>query len=134
MCRPANHEELYNLRHASARNIVEQIFGVVKNRWKILTIAPQFPMNIQVQIPPALAALHNFIMKYDPQDVQEYLGDSDSDSNLNPNPGQPHESEFGDLADGAVTQAEKNHATAARDALAKAMWRQYQSTLLECAN
>lgn len=31
--RPQNREELYNLRHASARNVVERIFGVVKRRF-----------------------------------------------------------------------------------------------------
>jgi hypothetical protein len=28
--RPANREELFNLRHASARNVIEQVFGVLK--------------------------------------------------------------------------------------------------------
>ena len=35
--RLANHEELFNLRHASARNVVERVFGVLKKRWGILT-------------------------------------------------------------------------------------------------
>lgn len=30
--RPANWEELYNLRHASAQNAIEQIFGILKRR------------------------------------------------------------------------------------------------------
>ena len=31
--RPANREELYNLRHSSARNVVERIFGILKRRY-----------------------------------------------------------------------------------------------------
>jgi len=31
--RPSNQEELYNLRHSSARNAVERIFGILKRRY-----------------------------------------------------------------------------------------------------
>jgi hypothetical protein len=34
--RPANREELYNLRHSSARNAVERIFGILKQRYVVL--------------------------------------------------------------------------------------------------
>lgn len=54
-------QELYNLRHASARNVVERIFGVLKCRFVILTHPPEYSMEIQARIPPALAAVHNFI-------------------------------------------------------------------------
>ncbi|KAF4616740.1 hypothetical protein D9613_008850 [Agrocybe pediades] len=63
--RPANPQELFNLRHAQARNIIERIFGVLKKRWDILNRPPQFSMDIQAKIPPALAAVHNFIMEID---------------------------------------------------------------------
>lgn len=87
-------------------------------------------MSVQVQIPPALAALHNFIMEIDPHDVDEYLADSDEEeSDLDPNPGQPMENEFGVLAGGHVTQAEKNQATANRDRIARAMWTDYENIL-----
>ena len=33
---PANAKELFNLRHASARNIIERMFGILKNRFAIL--------------------------------------------------------------------------------------------------
>jgi hypothetical protein len=89
------------LRHASARNIVKQIFGVMKKCWGILTCPPQFSMTIQAKVPPALAASHNFIMDHDSGDIDEYLEDNEGD--LDPNPGQPSENELGTLADGAVT-------------------------------
>ncbi len=34
--RPANKEELFNLRHAQLRNVVERVFGVFKQRFAIL--------------------------------------------------------------------------------------------------
>jgi hypothetical protein len=59
--------------------VVEHVFGVLKKRWAILMWPPQFNMNIQVKIPPALAALHNFILDHNPHDIDEYLsGDADA--------------------------------------------------------
>jgi hypothetical protein len=85
-------------------------------------------MSIQAQVPPALAAMHNFIMKHDPNDINHYLtGNTDDD--LDPNPGQPQANEFGSLADGAVTRREKGRATEARNQIAESMWRSYQAVL-----
>ena len=42
-------------------------------------------MSIQAQVPPALAALHNFIMDHDPHDIEEYLAGDDTD--FDPIPG-----------------------------------------------
>lgn len=62
--RPADAKELFNLRHAQARNVVERIFGVVKKRWDILTRAPQFDMSIQVSENLSLIMIHwNFVGK-----------------------------------------------------------------------
>jgi hypothetical protein len=65
---PQNREELFNLRHAQARNIIERIFGVIKKRWRILIMPPSYDMKVQARIPAALAALHNFILEHDPDD------------------------------------------------------------------
>lgn len=81
LCRPVNREELFNLRHASARNVVEWIFGVLKRRFHILLLSPEYKMQIQVcfhlhgavcyniytqpRIPVALCAIHNFIRIHD---------------------------------------------------------------------
>ena len=34
---PQSKEELFNLRHSSLRNIIERTFGILKNRFQILT-------------------------------------------------------------------------------------------------
>jgi hypothetical protein len=67
--RPCNKEELFNLRHASARNVIERIFGVMKKRFKILKDPPGYDMKIQVHIMLALCALHNFIRRHDPEEI-----------------------------------------------------------------
>lgn len=119
---------MYNLRHTSARNIVKRVFGILKKKWEILIRPPQFALKIQAQIPPALAAVHNFLRKHDPEDIQLYLTNTKTD--LDPNPGVMHDlNDFGVLSTQAVTAAEKRHATAYRDTVAQNMWDQYQETL-----
>jgi hypothetical protein len=120
---PANKEELYNLRHAQARNVIEHLFGVLKRCWAILTRAPQYDMSIQARVPPGLAALRNFIMTHNPADIKEYLTD--------PNLVDPQPGTQGILAEGYVERAERECATEARDDIAQAMWDQYQQYLRE---
>jgi hypothetical protein len=124
--RPENREELFNLGHASARNVIEHIFGVVKRRWQILTGPPEFPMSTQAQIPPALAALHNFILQLDPFDLEEFHDDV-----IDPMPGQYRDRDFGQLAHSVANRAEKWQAENKRDHIAQKMWEDYQNLLYE---
>lgn len=73
--RPVNKEELFNLRHASLRNEIERLFGVLKRRFRILLLAPEYDIDIQRRIPAALAALHNFILTHEPYNESEALSD-----------------------------------------------------------
>ena len=59
--RPRNFKELFNLRHASLRNAVERILGVLKKRFNILTKMPSFSIEKQVKIVMVCCMLHNFI-------------------------------------------------------------------------
>jgi hypothetical protein len=60
-----NAKELFNLRHAQARNVIERIFGVLKQRFRILLLPPRYPLDFQPRIPVALCALQNFIQEID---------------------------------------------------------------------
>jgi DDE superfamily endonuclease len=62
---PANAKEIFNLRHAQARNVIERIFGVLKQRFRILLLPPRYPLEFQPRIPAALCALQNFIQETD---------------------------------------------------------------------
>ncbi|CAA0808317.1 Unknown protein, partial [Striga hermonthica] len=67
--RPQNFRELYNLRHAKARNAIERSFGILKMRWAILRSCSYYSIRTQNRIIMACALLHNFIrtsMAYDP--------------------------------------------------------------------
>jgi hypothetical protein len=54
------------------RNVVERIFGVLKNRFKILLLPPYYKMDVQVRIPAALCLVHNVIRVHDPNDMMDY--------------------------------------------------------------
>jgi len=120
MLRPANKEELYNLRHASLRNVIERIFGILKRRFRILLLPPEYALDIQARIPSALSVIHNFITIHDP-------GES-----------EPDEADEADVGFGAgdtgVAAAElgaggpgaQGDAGNLRDNIAEAMWVDYQ--------
>ena len=83
--RPQSKEELFNLRHAQARNVIERIFGVIKKRWTVLVLAPQYDLKLQAQLVSALCALHNFILDNDPQEhVDPSILDPIPGAHINP--------------------------------------------------
>ncbi|CCT65963.1 uncharacterized protein FFUJ_02954 [Fusarium fujikuroi IMI 58289] len=60
--RPVNEIELYNLRHAQLRTIVEQAFGRCKRKWKIIrNSAPEYSFSNQIKIIYAVTGLYNFL-------------------------------------------------------------------------
>ena len=124
---PINREELFNLRHASARNVIERIFGSLKKRFRIIRSSPpSYSFDIQARIPSALSAIHNYIFHRDPLELE------DIENGPDPTPGNlPADHVFGTLVHGAPSTAEKERAKTRRDAIAEAMWVDYQALLLE---
>ncbi|CAL2234805.1 unnamed protein product [Prunus armeniaca] len=60
---PKKENELFNLRHASLRNVIERIFGIFKSQFTIFKSAPPFPFKTQAELVLACVALHNFLRK-----------------------------------------------------------------------
>ncbi|KHN04730.1 Putative nuclease HARBI1, partial [Glycine soja] len=58
---PQSYKELFNLRHASARNAIERSFGILKKRWSILRTPSFFDIKTQIRIINACFVLHNFV-------------------------------------------------------------------------
>jgi DDE superfamily endonuclease len=54
-------EDLFNHRHAQLRNVVERTFGVLKKRFKILTVMAPYKYKKQCRIVIVCCILHNFI-------------------------------------------------------------------------
>jgi DDE superfamily endonuclease len=120
--RPANHQELFNLRHMSARNVIERAFGILKKQFRILLLPPTYGMTTQVRIPVALCFLHNFILAHDSEeralpgdDYIPDIGDSGDDSYDDIRPQVP-----------ADVDEEVHGAGERRDHIAWKMWEQYQ--------
>lgn len=73
-------------------------------------------MEIQAWIPPALAAIHNFIRDHDPDEIFEFEEALDTQPGL-----------YGSLGTGPARQMEVARSTSKRDRIAQAMWTSYQT-------
>jgi hypothetical protein len=120
VARPRNMQELFNLRHASARNVIERIFGVLKRRFRILLLAPEYGLRIQAQIPSALSAIHNFICIHD-RDEGPLLEERDLHDRIG--------YILGDMDLAVEDDREATEMRDKRDRIAEAMWEDYQSIL-----
>jgi DDE superfamily endonuclease len=113
--KPQNPEELFNLRHASLRHVIERTLGVFKQRFVILQKAPrQYSIETQVKLIYALVALHNFMNKHghDPQAECQQLDSLEVDETEQ------------------CTQENDNvNMTGRRDEIANSMWKDYLSHL-----
>jgi hypothetical protein len=105
------------LRHATKRNVVERIFGVLQKRFPILTkTTSNFSVETQVDLVLALCGLHNFLMRNGGRDdafgVEEVAIEEEEDE----------ENLFLYGNDAAAVGDW-------RDDIARAMWDQYQDHL-----
>jgi hypothetical protein len=119
--RPKNYRELFNLRHAQVRNVIERIFGVVKRRFRLLVVAPEYNLATQAKMVPAICVLHNFIRIHDVDDIP-----TANDTHIQAEqPLMPIMEGLG----GDISTAERNRATELRESIAKAMWESYQGII-----
>ncbi|KAL3523256.1 hypothetical protein ACH5RR_016090 [Cinchona calisaya] len=79
---PQNEKELFNIRHSSLRTTIEQDFGVLKKRFRLLDNDPFWKYKTQVDVVLASYILHNHIvglgLEPEPNDhgrgIQELVG------------------------------------------------------------
>ena len=83
-------------------------------------------MDVQAQIPPGLAAVHNFILDQDDTDIQHYL---EILNNLNISTDPFNSATFGKPGQGAIGRAERECASVLQDQMASQMWDSYQQYL-----
>ncbi|XP_062080258.1 protein ALP1-like [Humulus lupulus] len=77
---PRNPQEFFNMKHSSARNVIERCFGAIKNRWAILRSPSFYPIKTQNRIILACCLLHNFIRREMPNDNTDMHPENESDS------------------------------------------------------
>ncbi|KAK7281017.1 hypothetical protein RIF29_08651 [Crotalaria pallida] len=116
---PQNREELFNYRHARARNVIERCFGLLKKRWGILRSPSFYPIRTQSRIILACCLLHNFVrmnMAIDPEELSSLPEDT-----------QPVGEEPINII-GTVEPS--NEWTQMRDALAQDMFMEWRNRLM----
>ncbi|KAL0324452.1 UNVERIFIED_CONTAM: hypothetical protein Scaly_2412300 [Sesamum calycinum] len=62
---------MFNLKHASARNVIERTFGLLKTRWGILRSPSYYLIKAQNRIIMACCLIHNFLRMEMPDDPLE---------------------------------------------------------------
>ncbi|KAA0058990.1 retrotransposon protein [Cucumis melo var. makuwa] len=58
---PTNAKEYFNMKHSSARNVIERAFCVLKGHWAILRGKSYYPLQVQCRTILACCLLHNLI-------------------------------------------------------------------------
>ena len=116
---PTNPEELFNLRHASLRIKIENCFGIVKKRFRVLDAEPYWSFQTQVDVVLACCVIHNFIVGVDPLDsfIQEL--NSEEQSGYQNHRHRVHQSQ-------REYQEENREWAIKRDEIAHAMWEDYR--------
>ncbi|CAL8178212.1 unnamed protein product [Prunus armeniaca] len=116
---PETATELFNLRHASLRNVIERIFGIFKSRFTIFKLAPPFPYRTQAELVLACSGLHNFLRRECRSDEFpiEPENESSSSSPLLGNEGDNVEQVF------ETQEQQRENANEWRVGIASDMWR-----------
>ncbi|MBW0541992.1 hypothetical protein O181_081707 [Austropuccinia psidii MF-1] len=69
--RPQTKEELFNLRHAALRNVVERVFGLLKMKYPILRRPSDYSVPVQNNLIFSIACLHNYIIFHGPPQSED---------------------------------------------------------------
>ncbi|KAL3338364.1 hypothetical protein AABB24_030488 [Solanum stoloniferum] len=114
---PRNANELFNHRHASLRNAIQKSFDVLKTRFPILKLAPQYAFHTQRDIVIAACVIHNHIRREDKsdwlfKDIEGRYVEELPDLDDNPD---PH----------LAFQVQEQSASALRDSITAAMWNDF---------
>ncbi|XP_022565206.1 uncharacterized protein LOC111209531 [Brassica napus] len=113
---PSNQNELFNLRHASLKNVIERIFGIFKSWFLIFKSAPPFSFKTQAELVLACAGLHNFLRK-------ECRSDAFLEEVINENREEEEEcGEVGTEEVGILESQQREYANNWRNMIASNMW------------
>ena len=135
--RPMNREELFNLRHASLRNCIERIFGVIKKRFPLLSTFQQhgYDFSFQVKLVRCAIVLHNVIRTHSldnpeiPEDEFDAWNWRDQVFNAEAAEDALLASQAANLLEQQSDRVQYNAACQWRDTIAQHMWEAYQIEL-----
>ncbi|XP_050941305.1 uncharacterized protein LOC127149564 [Cucumis melo] len=76
---PSMSKEFFNMKHSSARNVIERAFDVLKGRWAILWGKSYYPVEVQCRTILACCLLHNLINREMTNfDIEDNIDEVDS--------------------------------------------------------
>ncbi|TYK19875.1 retrotransposon protein [Cucumis melo var. makuwa] len=76
---PSTSKEFSNMKHLSARNVIERAFDILKGRWAILRGKSYYPVEVQCRTILACCLLHNLINReMTTFDIQDDIYEVDS--------------------------------------------------------
>jgi hypothetical protein len=104
----------FNLRHASLRNVIERIFGVIKRKFKILSQMAEYSIDTQVALIPALCSLYNFIRQYEGDKVEDIELEEEAEEDVE------------DLKAIDIRGSGNKYMNEKREEIAQQMWKDYQ--------
>ncbi|KAL0354215.1 UNVERIFIED_CONTAM: hypothetical protein Sangu_1002800 [Sesamum angustifolium] len=116
---PRNANELFNHRHSSLTNAIRRSFNILKERFPILKLAPQYAFHTQRDIVIAACVIHNHIRR---EEKNDWLfnsiegGMSEESYGLDEQP---------DLQ--SPFSIHEHMATSRRDSIASAMWNDFMN-------
>lgn len=116
---PRNAKELFNHRHSCLRNAIQKSFEVLRRRFPILKVAPQYAFHIQRDIVIAACVLHNLIRR---EERNDWLFAAAAAAE------GPSSEDLPDLEDGPemlASPVEGQIASSLRDFIATAMWNDF---------
>ncbi|KAK1272113.1 hypothetical protein QJS04_geneDACA023489 [Acorus gramineus] len=106
---PRGKEEMFNSLHSSLRNVIERSFGILKKRFPILNLMPNYPYRTQVKIVVAAIVIHNFIID---QKINDELTNTHEDEIFPPTKGLE-----GDPAPSRASSSDESQMSIVRDAI-----------------
>ena len=115
---PVNAKELFNLRHASLRNVIERMYGNIKRRFPVLVKMSPYDFDFQCDIVQCCFLRHNFIrlnQLYEDEFYREQEAEV-NDMHLHDEPDDDDDLNM-------------NALKAWRNGIANAMWAHYQIVL-----
>lgn len=114
---PRSAKELYNHRHASLRNAIQKSIEVLKTRFPILKLAPQYAFNTQRDIVIAACVIHNHIRR---EERSDWLFKDIEGRSVEESP------DLDDQPDPQLAfQIQEQSASALRDSITAAMWNDF---------
>lgn len=114
---PRSAKELFNHRHASLRNAIQKSFEVLKTRFPILKLAPQYAFNTQRDIVIAACVIHNHIRR---EERNDWLFKDIEGTSVEELP------DLDDQPDPQLAfQIQEQSASALRDSITAAMWNDF---------